>query len=217
MKFEIPYASGIDIYKLGQGKVFPFRSRDLMDSTIREHGGKNFKLEDDHLYFEVPYEEADSVIFDLKENMKLDKTIGKVFNFKKLVKYPVQKGSKKKEAEPERWNDPDWAWNKEKPEAKTEPKERGRRDERKKKPKADKPAGGFRVEIPLNPRGLMRRLRSNPHIKTLVEEFGGTSVKGDDLIFEFPDRSKRSEILDELTDAINTSGFLREVLDTAEI
>ena len=201
MRFEIPYAGGIDIYKLGQGKVFPFRSRDLLDSTIKEHGGKNFKLEDDHLRFEVPYEEADSVIFDLKENMKLDKTVGKVFNFKKLVKYPVQKGSKKKEPEKE-------------PEVKT--KERGRRDERK-KPKTDRPSGGFRVEIPLNPRGLMRRLRSNPHLKTLVEEFGGTPVKGEDLIFEFPDRAKRSEILDELVSIINTSGFLREVLDTAEI
>jgi hypothetical protein len=221
--FELPFAKGLDPYKLDQ--KLPDESKELLSDLLSEHGGTRVKFEDDHLRFEVPEDRADSLRADLSDWMALDKSAKRFFQPKRLVQYSkietrAPSGAKRRpgkgrgeEVEPARKGAP-------------KPKERGVRDERPQGAgKGAEPPGkaepgegrGFRVEIPVNMRGLVRRLQGNPHVKALMDEYGGKPLKGEGLVMEFPDRKQRSEILDEVADAIRSSGFLREVLDTAEI
>lgn len=217
---QIPYARKITRERLyDEEKLFPQGTRDLLTLTIEDHGGRDISFEDGYLKCEIPVENFDSFMEDMRYNAKRDKNVDKIFNLKDIdwdvAKYDDEEPETSYELPSfEEYVD----------RTRTAPeKERGGRDERKltrkegpvKKKK--EPRGGFRVEIPLNVLGLMRRLMSNRNIQALLEEYDGQPLKGKDLTIEFPDRSKRSEILDELANVINTSGFLREVLDTSEI
>lgn len=97
------------------------------------------------------------------------------------------------------------------------PKRQEKPSKNQEKPAKAPSSGGFRVEVPLNMRGLLKRLQANPHIKSILDEYKGQTGKGDGLVLEFPDKRQRSEILNELSDAITSSGFLNQVLDTSEI
>jgi hypothetical protein len=208
--FELPLAKDIDAYKLN--RMMPPKSRDLLNTIIKSHGGQNLVFERDYLQFEVPAGNAASLEDELKDWIELDKASKKLFNLNKLIQYP---GSMESDTGTEPGgSDP------------SEAKERGVVNERgvggkggkKERGKAAPGEGnGFRVEIPISVRGLTRRLHNNPHIKSLLEEYGGRPGKGEGLVLDFPDRGRRSEILDEISDAISGSGFLKEVLDVSEI
>jgi hypothetical protein len=220
--FELPYAKGLDPSKLD--KKMPDRSKEVLSDLIKDNGGRQIRFEDDHLRFEVPEERVHFLEADLKDWSELDKS-SKLFQMPRMLQYPKMEVKKPSDTKRRPGGDDVTSESNRKKAPKS--KERGVRDERTQTPVKSSGGGtaptektegkSFRVEIPVSMRGLVRRLQGNPHLKTVLEEYGGKPGKGEGLVMEFPDRKKRSEILDEISDAVQSSGFLREILDLAEI
>lgn len=214
--YEIPYAGGKGAMKM-EGKI-PSASKEALAEIVKGFKGK-ISYEPDGVKIEVP-KDAHGVWDEISDLFKLDKKIRSIFDIKKHVKYADEvtgalKTPKDREAEADKTRaEKGVTWESEEAKQKAEEKA-GKTKEKPKKNQA--PGKGFRVEVPVNMPGLIKRLRNNKHIKSVIDNYNGEALKGEDgIVLEFPDRRKREDILDEIADAIRSSGFLTDVLDAEE-
>lgn len=133
VRVEVPYARGMDMWKLEQPGKFPSATKDAIRDIVKGHGGKNPKYEDDGLHFEVPSDKADSALEDVKNLSGIDKSFKSLFDAKKADHWKQDKGAKEKPAGSGKKVDPKLEKKSEKYEQKLEKKLEGQ------KPKPSKP------------------------------------------------------------------------------
>jgi hypothetical protein len=137
VRVEVPYARGMDMWKLEKPGKFPSSTKDAVRDIVKGHGGKNPKYEEDGLQFDVPADKADSAVEDVKNLSGIDKAFKSLFDAKKAVHWKRDEGAKEKPAAGKKL-DPKLDVKSEKYEQKLEKKLQ--KDEAKKPAKSDKPA-----------------------------------------------------------------------------
>lgn len=122
VRVEVPYARGMNMWKLEQPGKFPSATKDAIRDIVKGHGGKNPKYEDDGLHFEVPADKADSALEDVKNLSGIDKSFKSLFDAKKADHWKQDKGAKEKPVDSGKKVDPKLEKKSEKYEQKLEKK-----------------------------------------------------------------------------------------------
>ncbi len=99
---ELPYAKGVDLWKLEQKGKLPASTKEAIIEIVRGHGGKHPKYEEDGLFFDVPADQAESAAEDLEHLHGVDKAFKSLFDLKELLKRTTPKERKKPEKKPSR-------------------------------------------------------------------------------------------------------------------
>lgn len=129
VRVEVPYARGMNMWKLEQPGKFPSTTKDAIRDIVKGHGGKNPKYEDDGLHFEVPADKADSALEDVKNLSGIDKSFKSLFDAKKADHWKQGKGVKDKPVDSGKKVDPKLEKKSEKYEQKLEKKLEGQKSE----------------------------------------------------------------------------------------
>lgn len=99
---EVPYAKGVDMWKLQQKGKLPSATKDAVREIVQGHGGKNPKYEEDGLFFDVPDDKADSAVEDIEHLHGIDKAFKKLFDKGGILQRTTPKERKVPEKKPSR-------------------------------------------------------------------------------------------------------------------